>query len=219
MHRISFRLSAIILVVTLGPIFCQGAASAEWRCGAAELNCKSAFVVHSSWHAAIVLRKDDISADAVPEISDFPQAQFLEFSWGDKDYFPNPEAGIFSALNAAFWSSGSVLHVVGVTGTPQSFYPGAEIIELHLSAPAFNRLLDYISKTFSRPLGQARAQASPGLFVKSHFYPATRKFSLLRTCNTWVAEALEFAGLSVAPGYVITAGQLAEQIDRAKESK
>jgi uncharacterized protein (TIGR02117 family) len=211
----------VIYVLTIVLFSCPGAASVEWQwhCVAAELGCKSAFVVHSSWHAAIVLRRDDLSADAVPEISDFPEVQFVEFSWGDKDYFPNPEAGFFSALNAAFWSGGSVLHVVGFNGEPMSFYPGAEIIELRLSAPAFSRLQDYLSETFSRPRGQRRAQASAGLFVKSHFYPATGRFSLMRTCNTWVAEAFESAGLPISPSYVITAGQLAEQIDKVKKSE
>jgi hypothetical protein len=43
-------------------------------------------------------------------------------------------------------------------------------------------------------------------------YPATPKFSLLRTCNTWVAEALESAGVPVSPRMVNTAGNLASQL-------
>jgi uncharacterized protein DUF2459 len=43
-------------------------------------------------------------------------------------------------------------------------------------------------------------------------YPATPKSSLLRTCNTWVAEALESAGVAVSPRMVITVGNLASQL-------
>lgn len=193
-------------------------ATANWACEGAEQNCRSVFIVHSSWHAAIVLHKSDISPDAVPELVDFPRAEFIEFSWGDKDYFPNPQAGFFSALKAAFWSSGSVLHVVGFTDEVAHFYSSAQIIELSLSAPAYARLLGYISGTFSRPAAGRRAPSSAGLFAYSHFYPATHKFSLLNTCNAWVAAALESAGLPVSPSYVITAGQLAEQIAKLKES-
>lgn len=190
---------------------------ADWACAAAEPDCKSVFIVHSSWHAAVVLRKIDIPPDAVPELVDFPRAEFIEFSWGDKDYFPNPNAGFFTALKAAFWSSGSVMHVVGFTAKVADFYPGAAIIELNLSAPAYARLLDYVSGTFSRPAAGRPAPPSPGLFAYSRFYPASRKFSLLRTCNAWVAEALESAGLPIAPGYVMTAGQLSEQIAKISE--
>lgn len=190
----------------------SGHTATNWTCSGRE-DCKSAFIVHNAWHAAIVLLKNDISPDAVPELVDFPQARFIEFSWGDKDYFPNPDAGIFAALKAAFWSSGSVLHVVGVTADVKTFYPTAEIVELQLSAPAFARLQDFIAQTFARPAGGS-ARPSAGLFAYSRFYPSTRKFSLLKTCNTWVAEALESAGLPITPSGVMTAGQLAEQIGK-----
>lgn len=191
----------------------SGRATVNWACPDRQENCKSVFIVHDAWHAVIVLAKNDISPDAVPELVDFPQARFVEFSWGDKDYFPNPNSGVFAALRAAFWSSGSVLHVVGVTADVKDFYPTSEIVELKLSAPAFARLEDFIAQTFSRPKAGS-AQPSAGLFPYSRFYLATRKFSLLKTCNTWVAEALESAGLPIAPSSVITAGQLAEQIGK-----
>jgi uncharacterized protein (TIGR02117 family) len=187
----------------------------NWACQT-QNNCKSVFIAHDSWHAAIVLPKSDLAPDAVPEIGDFPQAQFIEFSWGDKDYFPNPEAGVFTAIKAAFWSSGSVLHVVGVRADLRDFYRSGKIVELHLSAPAHARLQDFIGGTFSRR-GTSRAQANAGLFENSRFYPATHRFSLAKTCNTWVAEALAAAGLPVAPSYVLTAGQLAEQIGKLVE--
>ena len=66
------------------------ASSIEWECTAPQPSCRSVFIVHSAWHAAIVLRKGDIPSEVVPELADFPSAQFVEFSWGDKDYFPNP---------------------------------------------------------------------------------------------------------------------------------
>ena len=111
------------------------------------------------------------------------------------------------------------MHVVGFTGKVAEFYPGAAITELHMTAPSYARLLAYISRTFSRPAAGRPAPASPGLFANSHFYPATRRFSVLRTCNGWVAEALESAGLSIAPSRVITAGQLAEQIDKVRDGQ
>ena len=208
--------AVLLCLLLLAP---QAHASSKWECAAPQPSCRSVFIVHSSWHAAIVLRKSDIAPEIVPELVDFPGAQFIEFSWGDKDYFPNPDAGVFVALKAAFWSSGSVLHVVGLSGQWQAFYAGAEIIELHFAPAAYERLLDFVSTTFSRPASVNRAQSRPGLFAHSYFYPATRKFSLLRTCNGWVAEALESAGLPIAPSYVITAGQLAEQIAKLNQPR
>jgi uncharacterized protein (TIGR02117 family) len=190
----------------------RASAAANWVCTTEEPMCKLVVVVYDSWHAAIVLRRADITHDSLPELVDFPDAEFIEFSWGDKDYFPNPDAGVFTGIKAAFWSSGSVLHLVGFSGNPKSFYRSEELVELRLTTNAHGRLLDYISRTFFRPPPRDRAEASAGLFTYSRFYPATHKFSLLKTCNTWVAEALKSAGLPISPGHVMTADSLATQL-------
>jgi uncharacterized protein (TIGR02117 family) len=173
---------------------------------------RSVFIVHDTWHAAIVVKKADIPAAILPELRDFPHAEYLEFSWGDRDYFPAPDAGIGLALKAAFWSSGSILHVVGFTDTVENTFSGAEIIEIALTEQAFQGLIKFISDTFSRPHRPAPAEPRPGLFPNARFYSAGGKFSVMRTCNTWVAEALNDAGLPISPGYVITAGNLANRV-------
>jgi uncharacterized protein (TIGR02117 family) len=185
---------------------------ADWSCAPLEPACKSVFIVHNSWHAAIVLNREDLSSEALPELADFSGVRFVEFSWGDRDFFTDPDAGVWAALRAAFWSSGSVLHLVGFNDGVAEFYRGAETTELRLAAPAFRLLIEFISQTFDRPAPSRRAQSSPGLFAYSRFYPATTRFSLLRTCNTWIAEALSAAGLPLSPGSVLTAGSLATQL-------
>ena len=185
---------------------------AEWSCAPGEASCKTVFIVHNAWHAAIVLSKDDLSTDALPELADFADARSIEFSWGDQDYFPDPNSGVWAALRAAFWSGGSVVHLVGFNESVARFYSRAEIFELHLGQPAYRQLIFFISQTFARPDANSRGHASPGLFAYSRFYRANGKFSALRTCNTWVAEALEAAGLPISPGSVLTAGSLASQI-------
>lgn len=182
-------------------------------------NDRTVFVVHDAWHAAIIVRKADIPAATLPELRDFPLAEYLEFSWGDRDYFPAPDAGLSLALKAAFWSRGSILHVVGFKETVQSFFPGAEIIEIHLSEENFQRLIQFISDTFSRPHPPAPAEAQPGRFPNGRFYAAEGKFSFSRTCNTWVGEALSSAGLPIRPGSVITAANLSNQLRRFAASK
>jgi len=175
--------------------------------------CKPVFVVYDAWHAGIILRKSDIPAPAVPEVVDFPHADMIEFSWGDKDYFPDPDPGVIGALRAAFWSGGSVLHVVGFSGAVKTFYRTGEVVQMRLTPQGHDRLLRYISDTFARTSPTRRSQPSPGLSPQGRFYPATRKFSLLRTCNTWVAEALKSAGLPVSPALVITSGSLGSQLE------
>ncbi len=205
--------AAMLLCLGHGVAYPQ--AVSPWACANNESTCKSVSIVHNSWHAAIVLRSSDL-VKTMPELADFPAAQFIEFSWGDKDYFPDPQSGIFGAIKAAMWSSGSVIHLVGFTDTVENFYRGATITELRLSPAAYERMVDYIDETFLREQSSGRARAAPGLFSSSRFYPARRSFSLLRTCNTWVAEALEQAGLSMSPAFVITAGNLQSRLSAIK---
>ena len=199
-------------ILTVWLFLSSGEAWADWRCAPGETSCKTIFIVDNSWHAAIVLDRNDLSLVTLPELKDFPNAKFIEFSWGDQDFFPDPDSGIWAALRAALWSGGSVLHLVGFSESVSQFYSDARIFELQVNLAAQAELIRYLRQSFARPDSAGRAPASPGLFAYSRFYPATGKFGVLRTCNTWVAEALESAGLPLSPGSVLTAGNLASQL-------
>ena len=175
-------------------------------------NDKRIFVVHNNWHAALLMRKTDLGPGVVPEQAHFPEAEHLEISWGDRDYFPATEESVGLALRAAFWSRGSVLHVVGFRGAVEDYFTDGEIIELALSPEAFVRLSEFVSASFSRANPSVPAQSQPGLVAAGRFYPAAGRFSVLRTCNTWIAEALKSTGLDISPRYVITAASLARQV-------
>jgi uncharacterized protein (TIGR02117 family) len=175
-------------------------------------HAKRVFVVHDKWHAAIVVSKNDISAGAIPELTHFPRAQYIEFSWGDADFFPAAERRVSLALKAAFLSRGSVLHLVGFNGPIKEMYPGAQVIEIALSDTAFSNLVNFLAEEFKRDGSGVAAEPSPGLSARSRFFPANSKFSVFRTCNAWVAEAFVAAGLPLRPRLVFTAGDLAVQL-------
>jgi uncharacterized protein (TIGR02117 family) len=163
-------------------------------------NDKRIFVVHNYWHAALVVRKADLSQGLVPEQEHFPEAEYLEISWGDRDYFPAIEESVGLALRAAFWSRGSVLHVVGFRGAVKDYFTEGEIIELALSPESVRRLSEFVSASLLRADPFMPAQSQPGLVANGRFYRATGKFSIFRTCNTWIAEALKSAGSVSVPG-------------------
>ena len=204
---------SVILVFVLALLASDCAApKTERNFSAGDANAKQVFVVHNKWHAAIVAKQADIGADEMPELIHFPGIEYLEISWGDADFFPAPEGGIGLALKAAFWSRGSVLHLVGFSGVVKEIYSGAEIIEIGLSEQEFRRLIGFVSAEFQRKQPGRPATPGPGLFPQSRFFPANSKFNLLRTSNAWIAEAFSAAGLPVSPGFVFTASNLAGQI-------
>jgi uncharacterized protein (TIGR02117 family) len=177
-------------------------------------NKKSVLIVNYGWHSAIVLKKADISELLLPESKDFTESEYLEFGWGDSDFYQAPDPGLGLALKAAFWSSGSVVHVAGLTGTLEKHFPSKDLVEIVLSQEGFQRLTEFISNTFTRPSAETR----PGLYPTSRFYSAKGKFHIFRNCNTWVAEALRAGGLPVS-GSIVTAGSLMHRVRHLREGE
>ncbi len=173
---------------------------------------KTIFVTSNGWHSSIVLARADVAPGRIPEAADVPQARFLEFGWGDADYYPAQDPGIGLALAALLAPTPSVVHMAGLAVDPARRYPTAEVIALSLDAPGLARLVDFIHATFRRQ-GRPRAAATgPGLYADSRFYPAVGRFHLMNTCNTWTARALAAAGFAVTGQGITTAEELMEQV-------
>jgi len=201
---------AILCVVLLGCACARPIAELNFR-GAGE-KARSIFVVNYGWHSSIVIKKADIAQADLPEINDFPAAEYLEFGWGDWDYYQAPDPGLGLALKAALWSSRSALHVAGFKGAVDNYFRGSEIVEIALSDEALRALIRFVSATFSKPDAAGPVETQPGLYPNSRFYSATGRFHLFRTCNTWVAEALRSAGLPTSPALAFTAANLSYQV-------
>ena len=156
------------------------------------------YLVAHDKHSGIAVRRADIPAGLWPEIRDFPQADYLEVGWGDRNYYYGRNQGFTDALRAAFGSNNpSVLHVVGVRGTLTQNFPASEIIEVTVTREGFERLIRYIHDAYDRAGAPVAAPLGPGLYGDSRFYPGRETFSLQRTCNLWTARGLRGAGLPV----------------------
>jgi uncharacterized protein (TIGR02117 family) len=156
------------------------------------------YLIAHDKHSGIAVRRADIPAGLWPEIRDFPQPDYLEVGWGDRDYYYGRNQSLWDALRAAFGSNNpSVLHVVGVRGTLTENFPASEIIEVRASRDGFERLIRYIHDAYDRAGAPVAAPLGAGLYGDSRFYPGRETFSLQRTCNVWTARGLRGAGLPV----------------------
>ena len=161
------------------------------------------YVVVHGWHTGIVIRRDDIPAEAWPEHRRILAARFLEAGWG-----------VRLALKAAFSSEGSVLHLAGFDPPPATYFSRAEIIAIEVSGRGVEALARFVSATYALNGAGQPIEVGPGLYPLSRFYAATGRYSLLHTCNTWVAEALRAAGCPIIPSLAITAGNLLVQAEQ-----
>lgn len=169
------------------------------------------FVHSNGWHTGIAVAVEDIPDGMIPEAEDFSDARYLEFGWGDAEYFPKPDAGVLDAIGAAF-PGPAVVHVTPLQGRPREVYRQGEEVILMFEQDNFSTLIEYLHESFDRG-GSTRAEvAAPGLLPRSKFYPATGEFSLANTCNTWTARGLAAAGVDIRVAGVQRAEDVMEQL-------
>lgn len=166
-------------------------------------------VMSNGWHTAIVVwRADMVVTGVLPEADDFPGAAFLEFGWGDQEYYPASDKSASMALRAALTPSPAVMHMAGLDRAPGLIYPDDEVVSLALTKGEFANLASSVARSFRRSGGNPAEPVSPGLYPNSKFYPAHGSFYLFNTCNTWTAKQLREAGVDLSPAGVITADDL-----------
>ena len=172
----------------------------------------SVWVLDHGWHTAIVVRRADVDRALWPEVDDVPGATFVEIAWGDREFYMATPATAWMALKAALGAGESVLHVVGLDAPIATYFPRSEMVELRVSRRGFEALMRFVSDEHERDAGGRSVRLRPGLHGASWFYAARSRYSLFDTCNTWIARALERAGLPVTASGVITAGGVMQQL-------
>ena len=169
-------------------------------------------VTSNGWHSAIVVPRAAMPADVIPETADFPDAVFLSFSWGDAEYFPEPEPTFAMTLRAGLRPTPAVMHLLGLEAPVGVVFPSVEVVELTVTAEGLHALIAYLDGSFDRGDADRIAASEPGLYRFSKFYPATGKFHMLNTCNTWTARGLAAAGLPVEASGTKMADELMTQL-------
>lgn len=177
---------------------------------------RTVYLVSHGWHTGIVLRTADLAPVRWPTRAHVSAFEFVEVGWGDRAFYQAPRGTSGLALRAALASGASVLHIVGLDGPPSDALPGSDVVELRLSAPGFLGLVAFIDAAHARDEAGRGVDVGPGLYGGGRFYLSAHRYHLLRTCNTWTAEALRAAGLPLVPGLLITADALMREAREAQ---
>src|SRR5262249_12989281 len=172
-------------------------------------------VVDHGWHTAIVVRRDDVDPTIWPEVRDFPDAALVEVAWGDRDFYMAENATGWLAVKAALFTSGSVLHVAGFAESALASLPADAVVELRVSRPGLDAVTRLIHDDDQQAGEGGAVPLARGLYGTSWFYAARSRYHLFNSCNTWVARALQQAGISVTPAGTLTAAPGLHQAQRA----
>jgi uncharacterized protein (TIGR02117 family) len=180
---------------------------------------RAVWVVDHGWHTAIVVRRGDVDPALWPETRDFPAAALVEVAWGDRDFYMATDPTGWLAVKAAFFTSGSVLHVAGFGESTLAGLPASTVVELAVASGGFDAMTRFFHDEY-RADGEGRpVRLGRGLYGASWFYAARSRYHLFNTCNTWVLRALERAGLDVTAAGTVTAGTVMHQVRRIRVSR
>ena len=203
------RRATLSALFGLGVIACTDPAVSTPAADPADQRRQTIYVTNIGWHTGIAVPRDVILATGrVPEIAAFPDAAYVEFGWGDRDYYTSADPSVFQALAAGLSPTPSVLHLIGMSVPPQRFYVEVEVLAVPASEGMLDRLIAHVDAEFDRQGGQTATPVPSALVRGAFFYPAKDEFHLFNTCNTWVARTLAEAGVDVSPRGVITADDL-----------
>ena len=160
---------------------------------------RTIYLVSHGWHAGIVVKRTDIPAGIWPQHNEFPEAEYLEIGWGDKDYYMTPKPGLGILLKAGLLPTSSVLHVVGFRGPVTDYFPRSQIVSIDLSEAGFERLCRYLEDSYAQGENAPSQPLGPSLYGDGRFYLSRETYHAFNTCNAWTARALREAGCPIRP--------------------
>ncbi|PQJ34246.1 hypothetical protein BSZ35_06215 [Salinibacter sp. 10B] len=171
------------------------------------------YLVRHGWHAGIAVRRTDVPAGVWPVLDAFPTARYLEVGWREARYYPGDTRGVWGAFRAGAWPTGSVLHVVPISGSVQGTFPQNTIVRIPVAPQELRALVQYVAESFSVNNQGNAIPAASGYYAGSRFYQSELTYHVFNNCNHWTAGALEAAGCDTAPRWTLTVGRVIAQAE------
>ena len=187
------------------------------KCLATEIDASSkneVYVVNHGWHTGFVVPASEIQQE-IPELKErFGNAPYIEFGWGDSEFYQAEEITAGVTLKAIFIPSNSVVHAVAVTRKADKYFEHSEVKKFCLRDSELKSLVYFISNTFYRDESGKILKLNHGIYGDSQFYKAKGDFHIFNTCNKWTAKGLESAGMKISTTFKLTAGSIMNYLSR-----
>jgi uncharacterized protein (TIGR02117 family) len=195
---------ALIIIVISG---CSSSGDFSKRVGSSEEHPYTIYVLNEGWHTGIVMKVSDISEDDFPEVKTFSGDQFIDIGWGDEEYYRIPGFDLSLAMRALLSPSSSALKIRTLNIPVETYYKTfTYCVAFHLSKEEFTSLSRYVGNTFKMNSNKTIMLENRSNII--YFYKANGDYHLFNTCNTWVAEALEYTGIPVSVSMVVSGSDL-----------
>jgi len=177
---------------------------------------KEIYIHNHGWHTGLVVTTKELNHIFPALAVRFPQANYYEIGWGEAGFYQAKRFTLGLAFNGIFCSSGTVLHVVGLTEKPEQHYRPSDLRCIRVCPTQYAPFLKFVQSSFKLDASGQIQPLGKGLYGNSQFYQGTGHYHALNTCNKWTAKALASAGVPINPDFKLTASSVMEGIDRCQ---
>lgn len=191
--------SAGSLLVSVGLLVGAALFPRRWMIPASS-DCQfPVYVVSDAMHVNLVLPVRTAVHDWNRLLPGAQRYRYLQFGWGDRIWYtetPSWEQAKWQdvARVLLYWNNSAAMLVVGQSEISR---PAAATVQcLRLSQADYLALVRFITDSFERDPRQQIVRLSSTADAPNGFYAGTGRYSALRTCNSWAAEALQAANVN-----------------------
>ena len=166
------------------------------------------FIASHGWHTGIILPAEELNTELSFLYKRFGKVKHYEFGWGDSGFYQAREITTELTLQAIFWPTDSVVHVVAINTDPVRYFPQSEVIKLSLSRGKLASLRKFIGNSFFRNKDDQVIKMKSGIYGNSQFYKGEGDYYLMNTCNKWTAKGLKSAGMDISTTFKLTSDSI-----------
>ncbi len=161
------------------------------------------FIVNHGWHTGIIIPAQEIQSQLPALKTRFLDTPYLEFGWGDQDFYQAKEITTGITLNAIFWPTATVMHVRALPEDMERYFSNVE--SLCITKNEFGALTSFLISSFAIDESGNAQPLKKGIYGDSQFYKGSGSYHLFNTCNKWTAKGLKSAGYDISPSLKLTA--------------
>lgn len=182
---------------------------------------RTVYIAKNYWHTGIIIPTDTQDVKYLPVLKNFEDSKFVDIGMGEKEFYMSPSRDIVPAAKAILIPTDATIRIAEVPGDTSFLRRTSDfLLEMKFDTTSFNKLLKLIDSSLTKNNEGKEVVIESRAGGSIIFYECTESYHLFNTCNTWLARVLEFAGVKIAPGNVITSKELfRELLDKARVIK
>ena len=166
---------------------------------------KEIHLIKQYWHTAIVIEKNDIDPEILPEVEYFSDYSLLDFGWGDEEFYQHTGFDSGLAVKALFYTTPSTLRVEGIGISKDTYFDISEIVvRILVTQEQLDKIVNFISSTLYRNNDGSPVILSEQGLGRIIFFKANGNYHLFNTCNTWLASCLVSAEINIDDNVILT---------------